>query len=70
MAEDIKEQIGRLIREARLAKGYTQKEFAESLGVSEAAIYKYEKGQNFTVETLSRISTVLGVTVESLVRGH
>lgn len=66
---EITEQVGQLIREARKAKGMTQKELAEKLGVSEAAVYRYEQGQNFTIETLYKISQVVGITVESLVKG-
>lgn len=66
---DIKLSVGQQIREARKQKGLTQKELAEKLGISEAAVYRYEQGQNFTVETLYRISQVVGVTVEKLVKG-
>ncbi|WP_461114290.1 helix-turn-helix domain-containing protein [Spirosoma jeollabukense] len=59
---DIKQQIGQQIREARKAKGLTQKELAVKLGVGETTVSHYEAGkQNLTIETLAKIATVLEV---------
>ena len=42
--------------------GMSQKEFARRLGTSEAAVSKWVGGgHNFTLSTLAKISTVLGV---------
>ncbi|MBO0953259.1 helix-turn-helix domain-containing protein [Fibrella forsythiae] len=67
--QDIKQHVGQLIREARKAKGLTQKDLSKELGVSETAVNRYESGQNFTIETLFKIAKVIGVSVESLVKG-
>ena len=57
---DIKQQVANLIREARKAKGLTQKELGERLGLSKNTVTEYEDGkQNLTIETLNRISLAL-----------
>lgn len=58
---DVKQQVGQMLREARKAQGLTQEEFGSKLGISKAAYSRYEKGQqNLTLETLSRIGQALG----------
>lgn len=58
--QDIKQQVGQMLKEARKAQGLTQEEFGSKLGISKAAYNRYEKGQqNLTLETLSRIGQVL-----------
>jgi len=57
----ITEQVGQLIRETRKAKGLTQQELGEKLGVGKTTINKYENGShNITIETLNRIMEALG----------
>lgn len=59
---DIKQQVGSLIREARIRKGLTQAEAGERMGVSATTFNRYESGnQNLTIETLFKIASVLGV---------
>jgi UDP-N-acetylglucosamine 1-carboxyvinyltransferase len=54
---DIKLKVGQQIREARKAKGMTQKELGEKLGVSESVVTNYESGkQNLTLETLQKVA--------------
>ena len=55
-------QIAASIQRQRKAKGYTQKELAKKLGVSQAMVSRWENGEeNFTVATLARISSSLGL---------
>lgn len=55
------------IREARRAKGFTQKQLAEMVGVTESAISQYESGKKYPKgKTLIDISLALGTTVEFL----
>lgn len=62
------EKIGKLIKEARLKKGYTQKEIADSLGVTDKAVSKWECGRSFPDITLiGSISRELGISVNLLV---
>ncbi|QDK80820.1 helix-turn-helix transcriptional regulator [Spirosoma sp. KCTC 42546] len=59
---EITEQVGQLIREARKAKGMTQQEMADKLGISKSAYSRYESGsQNITIVTLQKIGEVLGL---------
>jgi len=43
--------IGERIKELRIARGLTQEELGEKVGVQKAAIYKYEKGM---IENIKR----------------
>jgi ribosome-binding protein aMBF1 (putative translation factor) len=55
-------QIAVSIQLTRRERGYTQKELAEKLGVSQVMISRWENGdENFTVATLAKISSALGV---------
>ena len=50
------------IQEQRRAQGLTQKQLADKLGVSQAMVSQWENGEeNFTVATLVKISSALGL---------
>jgi UDP-N-acetylglucosamine 1-carboxyvinyltransferase len=54
------QEIGQLVREARLAKAMTQVELAQLLNTSQSAIGRIEAGnQNLSLEMVNRISAVL-----------
>ena len=61
--------IGQKIREARTAKGMTQEELGEILGVQKSAIAKYENGRivNIKRSTLKKISDVLNIRPSELI---
>lgn len=61
--------IGKKIREARMAKGMTQVELGELLGVQKSAIAKYESGRvvNIKRSTLKKISDILGIRPSELI---
>lgn len=61
--------IGDKIRAARIAKGMTQEELGQILGVQKSAIAKYEKGRvvNIKRSTLKKISDVLGIRPSELI---
>lgn len=61
--------IGKKIREARMAKGLTQAELGEILGVQKSAIAKYESGRvvNIKRSTLKKISDILGIRPSELI---
>ena len=62
---NIKEQAGQLIREARKAKGFTQKEMVEKLNITEASFNRYETGSaNMSLDTIQRVADALGVTMK------
>lgn len=50
------------LRELRTEKGISQKKLAEKAGLSQAAIYQWEKGtRNPRIETIQKIAEALGV---------
>ena len=64
-------QIGERIREARQARGWTQDELAEAVGVSRSAVAQWETGRAGQVTgNLSRIAEVLDVSIEHLAHGR
>jgi len=55
-------QIAAIIQRQRKAKGYTQQELANKLGVSQVMVSRWENGEeNFTIATLAKISTALEI---------
>ena len=53
-------RIGALVRDARQQSGLTQAQLATTLGTSQSAINRIEKGQqNLTLEMISRIGRAL-----------
>lgn len=66
---EYKQKIGKLIQESRQSRGFTQKQLAESLGTSQSAINRIEKGgQNISLEMIARISDVLSHDIMMLNR--
>ncbi len=64
MATKIDVHVGRRLREARLAKGMSQTDLGEPIGVSFQQVQKYEKGANrIGGSRLWAISNVLEVPV-------
>jgi UDP-N-acetylglucosamine 1-carboxyvinyltransferase len=60
-------KIGTLIQETRQARGLTQAQLAKSLGTSQSAINRIEKGgQNISLDMLNRISEVLSQPIVTL----
>ena len=61
--------IGDKIRNARLAKGYTQEELGNMIGVQKSAVAKYEKGRvvNIKRSVLAKLSKVLDIPPVELV---
>lgn len=58
-------RIGLALRELRTLRRFTQKEVAELAGTTRTTVTKIERGEyNVSIELLSRITAVLGGTVE------
>lgn len=67
MTEDYLRRIGTLIRDARQHRGWTQAQLAETLGTSQSAINRIERGhQNLSLEMLARIGDALDSEIVSL----
>ncbi|WP_020603043.1 helix-turn-helix domain-containing protein [Spirosoma spitsbergense] len=63
--EDVKQRVGQRIREARKAKGLTQKELADKISLSVGTVNQYEVGkQNLTIETIQKVANALGVSFD------
>jgi transcriptional regulator with XRE-family HTH domain len=61
--------FGRFITEKRRAAGFTQRELAARLHVTESAISKWERGLSYPdIPLLSKIGTELGVSEQELIR--
>lgn len=62
-------EIGRKIKEARIAKGLTQQELGDLVGVQKSAIAKYENGRvvNIKRSTLQTIAKVLSIRPSELI---
>jgi len=55
-------QIASIIQRQRKEKGYTQRELANKLGVSQVMVSRWENGEeNFTIATLAKISEALEI---------
>ena len=60
------EEIGQRLRAYRMGSGLGAEEIARRLGISRAALYRYEKGELSKIETIAKLSELLGVSVPSL----
>ena len=65
------EKVGRLIFNLRMERGMTQKRLADSIGVSDKAVSKWERGLGCPdVSLLPQLSEVLGVDLKNLLSGE
>lgn len=60
------DDIGHRLKAFRLGSNYSAEEIAARIGISRAALYRYEKGEVAKVETLERVAELLGVSVPTL----
>ncbi|MFI5780713.1 helix-turn-helix domain-containing protein [Nocardia sp. NPDC051570] len=61
------EQIGRLVRESRKSRGWTQTQLASALGTSQSAVNRIERGhQNVSLEMLARVGRALDTELVSV----
>ena len=59
--------VGTNIRAARLARSMTQAELSESIGITIESLSRAERGTILpTVNTLGRLATVLGTSIDAL----
>ena len=66
MGELCSKEIGQRLKAFRLGSEYGAKELAARIGISRAALYRYEKGDPPKLETLESIAGLLGVSLTSL----
>lgn len=64
-------KIGKFIAEMRKAKGLTQEELAEKLGVNNRTISRWENGENMPDISLYKpLCEILKISIEELVNGE
>lgn len=56
------------IDRARREKGYSLKELAERVGVSESAVQYWKNGKTISLDTIAKLALVLDTTVDALLR--
>ncbi len=62
--------IGAFIAQLRKEQNMTQKELADKLGVTDKAVSKWERGKGIPdIDSIERLSNVLGVSVSELFNG-
>lgn len=67
MADDLDIEIGRRLREARMAHGLTQKDIGRALGLSPQAYQKYETGSSrLSLATLAKMQCALKLPLAEL----
>lgn len=66
MGELSPKDIGQRLKAFRLGSRYSAEEIAAKIGISRAALYRYEKGDPPKLETLESIAELLGVSLTSL----
>lgn len=59
-------EIGQQLRAYRLESGLRAEEIAARLGVSRAALYRYEKGEVIKLDTIKRLAELLNISPLSL----
>jgi transcriptional regulator with XRE-family HTH domain len=60
------DDIGNRLKAFRLASGLSADEIARRLDISRAAVYRFERGELVKIETLEKLSELLGVSVPTL----
>lgn len=64
-------KIGALILSLRKEKGYTQKQLAERLHISDRTVSKWERGQGCPdISMLASLSAVLDIQIEKILEGE
>lgn len=64
-------KIGKFIAEMRKKKGYTQKELAEQLGITDKAVSKWECGKSMPDNSIMiLLCEILGINVNELLSGE
>lgn len=67
----LNEELGQRIQQLRKAKGFSQEELADRVGVSRQAVSKWESGQTAPdLERLLAVSRQLGTTTDYLLTGQ
>lgn len=62
--------VGKFISELRKENGFTQKELAEKLSVTDKAVSKWETGKCYPdIETIEKISKIFNISINEILKG-
>jgi transcriptional regulator with XRE-family HTH domain len=65
--KEFRKKIGKNLRKFRLARGFTQEDLAEKMGVKQCQLSQYELGvASFAGAKLKDIANILKVSIEDL----
>ena len=65
-----KEKTGKMIRQARINKGYTQSELGDLIGVSNKAISRWENGETFPdIGVIEPLAQMLELRIQDIITG-
>lgn len=65
-----KEKTGKIIRQARINKGYTQSELGDMIGVSNKAISRWENGETFPdIGVIEPVAKMLELRIQDIITG-
>lgn len=65
-----KEKTGKMIRQARIDKGYTQSELGDLIGVSNKAISRWENGETFPdIGVIEPLAQMLELRIQDIITG-
>ena len=65
-----KEKTGKMIRQARIDKGYTQSELGDLVGVSNKAISRWENGETFPdIGVIEPLAQILELRIQDIITG-
>ena len=65
-----KEKTGKIIRQARINKGYTQSELGDLIGVSNKAISRWENGETFPdIGVIEPLAQMLELRIQDIITG-
>lgn len=65
-----KRKTGKIIRQARINKGYTQSELGELIGVSNKAISRWENGETFPdIGVIEPVAQMLELRIQDIITG-
>ena len=65
-----KEKTGKMIRQARINKGYTQSELGDLIGVSNKAISRWENGETFPdIGVIEPVAQMLDLRIQDIITG-
>lgn len=63
-------EVGNIIRNARLEQRITQMELANSLGVSDKAVSKWERGDGYpNITLILKLANILDIDLNELLKG-